>query len=113
MEDKKLWRYYDLIKFLTLINGEIYFARADSFKDKYEGALPKKNFEAEIGWLSYDASDLERKKVIKEVIKKVNEKKKKAAISCWHINESESAAMWDIYSKAGMGIAVSTTLDKL
>lgn len=86
MDNKKLWRYYDLIKFLSLVNGELYFARADVFRDKYEGAIPRQN---------------------------AMERKKKAAISCWHINDGESAAMWEVYSKAGLGIAVCTTLEKL
>jgi hypothetical protein len=113
MEEVKVWRYYDLVKFFALIKGEIYFARADKFKDKYEGAIPKKNFQGFVEWSAYGNDEKEKELVKKVYKKKFDEKKRKAAISCWHINENESAAMWEIYSKAGQGIAVRTTIDKL
>ena len=133
MSESKLWKYLDIIKFLNLVNGELYFARADKFKDKYEGAIPKQNYlqfaeqygrtkfrdidrESDHEYSGENPSNSERdyKKIIKkEFIRKFNERKKKVAISCWHLNESESAAMWEMYSRAGQGIAICTTLDKL
>ncbi|WP_242855658.1 DUF2971 domain-containing protein [Ruminiclostridium josui] len=113
MKDQKLWRYYDLIKFLTLINGELYFARADSFKDKYEGAIPKQTFQSMIENFKDYSTAKNKDDIILEFQKIFNEKRKKAAISCWHINDTESAAMWELYSKAGFGIAVNTTIEKL
>ena len=124
--ENKLWRYYDVLKFLTLINGELYFARADKFKDKYEGAIPKQNYLhfAELYNSSVHGSNEishgrncegnhYRNDVRKEFLEKFSERKRKAAISCWHLNDSESAAMWEVYSRAGQGIAVCTTLEKL
>lgn len=113
MEDKKLWRYFDFIKFLALVNGEIYFARADKFKDKYEGAIPKQNFLELVKSMGYEINDLDKNEVKQEFNNLFNEKKKKVALSCWHLNESESAAMWEIYSRAGLGIAISTTKSNL
>ncbi len=132
MSESKLWKYLDVIKFLNLVNGELYFARADKFKDKYEGAIPKQNylqFAEQYGRTKFQdfvrepehvkggeqinsETDLKRD-IKKEFIRKFNERKKKVAVSCWHLNESESAAMWEIYSRAGQGIAICTTLDKL
>lgn len=110
----KLWRYFDLIKFLTLVNGELYFARADKFKDKYEGAIPKQNYLHFTGLYSSAKQKMTDEKALsQEFQEKFNERKKKAAISCWHLNETESAAMWEVYSRAGQGIAVCTTLEKL
>lgn len=34
-------------------------------------------------------------------------------ISCWHIEEYESDAMWKIYANFGKGIAISTTIEKI
>ena len=114
MGENKLWKYYDVLKFLTLINGELYFARADKFKDKYEGAIPKQNYLhfAELYNGPIHGSN-GRNDIRKEFLEKFSERKKKAAISCWHLNDSESAAMWEVYSRAGQGIAVCTTLEKL
>ncbi|ACL75709.1 DUF2971 domain-containing protein [Ruminiclostridium cellulolyticum] len=113
MKDQKLWRYYDLIKFLTLINGELYFARADSFKDKYEGAIPKQTFQSLIEVYKNYGTAKNETDIRLEFQNVFNEKRKKASISCWHINDTESAAMWELYSKAGFGIAVNTTIDRL
>lgn len=114
MENNKLWRYYDIVRFLTLVNGDIYFARADKFVDKYEGAIPKQNYIRFVEWAGYESDDEEKDKIRLEFHKKfVDERKKKVALSCWHLNERESAAMWEIYSKAGQGIAVRTSVDKL
>lgn len=113
MNDPKLWRYYDLIKFLTLLNGELYFARADSFLDKYEGAIPKRTFQSLVQWSQTDVNKAYETEVKMEFQNLFNEKKKKAAISCWHINDTESAAMWELYTKAGLGIAVKTTISRL
>ncbi len=142
MPGNKLWRYYDLIKFLALVNGELYFARADKFKDKYEGAIPKQNFLhfAELYYQSEIKNDTTlrnkvgnrgetlpndlkihmdrvpadiRNRIRDKFLENFKERKNKVAISCWHLNESESAAMWEVYSRAGQGIAVSTTLEKL
>ena len=34
-------------------------------------------------------------------------------ISCWHANEYESAAMWDLYAKTNEAVAIETSYDKL
>jgi hypothetical protein len=93
----------------------MYFARADKFKDKYEGAIPKQNYLHFVDLYKNkkeNGEDINRE-IKNEFLEKVNERKKKAAISCWHFNESESAAMWEVYSRAGQGIAVCTTAEKL
>ena len=35
------------------------------------------------------------------------------AISCWHLSEDESAAMWQRYAPKGLGIAIQTTVNRL
>ncbi len=110
MNGSKLWRYYDVIKFLSLVNGELYFARADKFKDKYEGAIPRQNY---LHFAELYRGGEERKVCKKEFLEELSKRKKMVAISCWHLDESESAAMWEVYSRAGQGIAVCTTHKKL
>lgn len=38
---------------------------------------------------------------------------KHTAISCWHLSEYESAAMWKLYLKSNEGIAIQSTFDLL
>jgi hypothetical protein len=33
--------------------------------------------------------------------------------SCWHANERESAAMWDLYARSGFRVAVRSTIGRL
>ena len=34
-------------------------------------------------------------------------------INCWHINDFESAAMWQVYSQKGFGIAIVSDVDRM
>ena len=91
--DVKLWRYMDLSKFLNLlIFKSLYFCRADKFEDPYEGRLPQMDIDRCVPNV---ASDFESS--IQEFY-----------INCWHMNESESAAMWKLYSTSNDAIAIET-----
>ena len=37
----------------------------------------------------------------------------KFGVSCWHIDEHESEAMWQLYTAAGQGIAIESTKARL
>jgi hypothetical protein len=37
----------------------------------------------------------------------------KFGVSCWHINEHESEAMWQLYTTAGQGVAIESTKARL
>ncbi len=93
----------DLAQYLALIQTEhLYFTRGDQFDDPFEGSYPIKNlndckFKSNNGRESYNAKDM----------------RKNIAISCWHSSEYESDAMWRLYTPAGQGIVVTTTMPKL
>ena len=77
-----------LFRFLSLENtsrflesGNLWFSRADRFGDKMECVL--------ISDLEKDSPDFE----------KVEKRKKRTLINCWHLADEESLAMWDTYSK--------------
>lgn len=38
--------------------------------------------------------------------------RKYTLINCWHMNEYESAAMWDLYSSNGRGVAIQTSYNR-
>src|SRR3989338_4981364 len=47
--DAKIWRYMDFPKFMcTLEDRALFFARADSFEDPFEGSYPRANVEARL-----------------------------------------------------------------
>lgn len=109
----RIWRYLDVSKFIDLIiNESLYFPRTDKFDDIFEGSLPS-------------PSVLARKNQLEEISPNGNihdskfwnkigiESKKKYAISCWQMNDFESAAMWKIYLKTNEGVAIQSTYQKL
>lgn len=78
-----------LFRFLSLENinrflesGNLWFSRADKFGDKMECVL--------ISDLERDSPDFE----------KIEQRKRKTLVNCWHLADEESLAMWDAYSKS-------------
>ena len=115
-EDCKVWRFLDFTKFVSLlISKKLFLTRADRFEDPFEGSWPKRNVEKrwEIPegmnslWVDVHKSRMtglsEFGKTLREYV----------AISCWHMNAHESAAMWKLYLKSDEGVAIQTTYKKL
>ena len=130
--DSKLWRYMGLPKFLSLLQTNSLFlcnlellAKADPF----EGIFPTSKFKHR-QWTSInDVPDeikvklqqsvsikkglhyaLENyKKNVELRIRQAYSYRKSYFINCWHMNENESSAMWDVYSKRNEGIAITSS----
>ena len=133
--ESKLWRYMDFAKYVSLIStSTLYFARADTFNDTFEGAKGlKKNktrwddhflsfFKRAIkylpeGKISEDSDDeIEKKahKLFQDFETGSKAEKKHTFINCWHENEHESEAMWRLYSSfLDNAIAVRTSYSNL
>lgn len=100
----KIWRYMDFTKFVSLLDKEsLFFIRSDCLNDPFEGTYPLKNIQ-DPQLRSVDSKDIteNRKKMRKYTL-----------VNCWHMNENESAAMWNIYTKNLNGIAIRSTFDRL
>jgi hypothetical protein len=83
-----IWRYMSFAKFVWLVAKEcLYFSRLDQHDDSWEGLLPP-------NW------DTEVKKYTRF----------NTYINCWHINSTESDAMWKLYGATGETIAIKTTV---
>ncbi|EGW39081.1 hypothetical protein [Desulfosporosinus sp. OT] len=107
--NQKVWRYLDFTKFISLMDSEkLFLARADSFTDDpFEGSYPIKNIESRKS-IPGITSDL----LIE--LERVNKKfKEYVYINCWHANDYESAAMWNLYLKSNEGLTVQTSLGRL
>ena len=131
----RLWRFMDLGKFLSLIQkSELYFRRADCFEDPYEGAKGIK--EKETIWDDFykgffagaikstkeitgkDVEDSEAYRQSQELLEQFkqicNNQRSRTFINCWHANEYESEAMWNLYtSDSKQGIVIQTTFNNL
>lgn len=98
--ETKIWRYFKFNRFIELLeNRNIYFAAATQFEDPFEGVVSIIPYEQSYVESSYNNAFKELCRLTK--------------ISCWHIEEYESDAMWKIYADLGKGIAISTTIEKI
>jgi hypothetical protein len=87
-----IWRYMSFAKFVWLFAKEsLYFSRLDQHDDWWEGLLPKDR-------------NIDNKKYIRF----------NKYINCWHMNESESDAMWKLYGNPDdETIAIKTNVGRL
>lgn len=99
-----VWKYLDLSKFLDLLlSQKMFMSRSDKFEDQYEGTFSEPTFE-------------EIKKIAANnprFLDYYKQHREKVVISSWHINEYESFAMWQIFTKNNEGLAIQSTVGKL
>jgi hypothetical protein len=111
-EDAYLWRYMDIHKFLSFVfNKSLYFTRLDKFEDKKEGITVNHLFYKDLkkqidnhpifdsvrNYMSVETLGGEMNKIDDE-LEKIQ---RRNFANCWVIgeNNSESVAMWNLYSK--------------
>ncbi len=117
-EDESIWKFMDFPKFVHILDSKgLYFNRSDKFKDPFEGMLSNYNEgawpEVYKEWGNGTELSPNTIKVFKQSDQLKLRVRQEAFVSCWHINKYESAAMWDLYTKAGYGIAIKSTYGKL
>ena len=102
--DTIVWKYLDLSKFLDmLMSQQLFMSRSDKFEDQYEGTFSEPTFEEIRKIAENNPKFLDYYKSHRE----------KVVISSWHINEYESFAMWQIFTKNNEGLAIQSTIGRL
>ena len=134
-DDQALWRYMDFSKFVAMLQqGGLYFTRAANFSDRFEaaaGIASRENI-----WNEYYLDFFSKvivtpppgyppiKKLDDEIereaglmlrqLKSGYARARNSLVSCWHMNDVESEAQWQIYCSSGApGLAVRTSVDRL
>jgi hypothetical protein len=104
-----LWRYMDFTKFLSMLEeSALFMTRVDKFKDPFEGTIT--SFDKTNRNILYDKGMAD----ILPIMDHLNDlQRERSYVNCWHANEFESAAMWDLYVKSNEGIAIKTTFQAL
>lgn len=117
--DILVWRYMDFAKYVSLLrSGSLYFARLDLMDDSFEGSLTKIEYEsieakASIGEASGDLPPEWRGKYLDVLLGNARKMRKSCYVSCWHMNEHESEAMWRLYSQSAFAITLKSRYGKL
>jgi hypothetical protein len=89
--DIKIWRYMDFMRLVnTLEEQGLFFRRTDLFEDRFEGSMsqPLRDF-------LQQGRDQVSPEDYSQMLRRV---RLSSFVNSWHMNESESAAMWRLYS---------------
>ena len=100
-----VWRYMNLEKLLSiLIDHALFFASSTTLaqSDKYEGQAT-----------ASELAGLER-----EAAKEIEDKYHRPTLNsfffnCWHMNDTESDAMWKIYVNGVGGVAIRSNITRI
>lgn len=112
-ENTKIWRYIDFTKFVSLLDQQaLFFPRVTKLEDKYEGLYPKMFTDVNAEMYSSVPTEY-REQVLKTFLNESKRIRNFMLVSCWHINDHESAAMWKMYLKSDEGIAIQSTYKRL
>jgi hypothetical protein len=122
--DIKVWRYMDFTKYVSMLDsGRLFFARSDLLGDDFEGSSPLMNIALRPA--AYQGMRQEISKAnpsnqnewveFLRFVSTTNELHRHSIyVNSWHMNEFESAAMWDLYAtNRAEAIAIQSTYAKL
>jgi hypothetical protein len=119
-----VWRYMNLSKFVWMLQHEaLYFCRCDLLGDPYEGHYPKTLADGEDEFVRSmlanaqfgqipNAEDVARS-AFKAMLEQPKKIKEEMFVSCWHMNEEESSAMWKLYTSHDESICIRSTYQTL
>jgi hypothetical protein len=101
-----IWRYVDFTKFISYLEKKaLFFVRSDQLADNYEGKFTEADARVWEEKLQ-PTTKLNQMEIYDRFRKIVN-------ISSWHINDNESAAMWEICLQSNEGVAIKSTFQRL
>jgi len=106
----KIWRYMDFTKFVAMLDSAaLFFCRVDLLGDPFEGSVPRAN---EDYWKALreehggDEAILQSNKAFLGNMARFS--RQRTYVNCWHVNEHESAAMWQLHSREDASIAIQS-----
>ena len=103
--DQSIWRYMGVERLRDMLQSRtIHFAAATQFDDPFEGAVAVQPFDFPVDPRYAEPDPGERA---------FRELKRLTKISCWHREDHESDAMWQLYSGEGKGIAIVSNARRL
>lgn len=106
-EKTTIWRYMDFTKFVSLLERRALFFSSFSIlreTDEHEG--------------TYNTSTLEASRQKPFSVHDIGSDLLRTfgnflAVNCWHMNEIESVAMWNVYLNGNPGVAIQSTFKNL
>ncbi len=131
-KNSRLWRYLTFEKFVWLFEyAKLFHVRLDCLEDKFEGAVTKsfaeKGYQGLIKGIKLaDGTSLSKEEAIKAKlipaytqIDRIRDEYSRAMlritnyVSCWHVSDYESHAMWRAYCNTDSGVAIVSTMKRI
>lgn len=111
----QIWRYIDFAKFVDALDRKaLFFARADQMNDRWEASLSLAIEERHVEKINLQLPLGSRPPSIVEYRAHWQALRRRMFLSCWHLAERESAAMWSLYAgREGQGVALQSTFGRL
>jgi hypothetical protein len=105
----------DLAKFVCVLKDRaLWFSPPTALGDPFEGSYARPNIEVADAMVEEAIEDASAPALSqREMRLLVRNFQQHIYLNCWHLNEFESAAMWDLYARSGQGVAISTTFSRL
>ena len=93
-------------KFISYLDkNALFFVRSDKLFDRYEGKYTEVDVKL---W-----KEILKPKITMKQAEIYNEFRKIVNLSSWHMNQNESAAMWEICLQSNEGVAIQSTFKRL
>ena len=136
-DDQPIWRYLTFTKMVAmLVDKVLHFSRADTFLDRFEIGVPAHDMAAARRWTAYGIADGSISRAgLTSYLAAITEQPAASFagmnddqlvaqamrytshalfLSSWHVNDGESAAMWDLFSHGTEpGVAIESTVGLL
>jgi hypothetical protein len=101
-QDVAIWRFMDMQKFRDLMmTGELYFCRADLFKNDEREGLPPEEYLATLGLNPFDVND---RRQLLHTIGSDAQFREGFYVNCWHLFREETCKMWKDFGTEGVAI---------
>lgn len=112
-EDTVLWRYMSLTRFMNLLeHKKLWFSRLDKFEDPLEGTFTDVELE-HLRNLPVVPSPRGPEPVGESYLRLMELGRVSHYASCWREGKHESMAMWDIFGKLGVSVAIKSDIGRL
>ncbi len=110
-----IWRYLSFSRFAAMLeNGGVFFPRAHLFEDQWEGSLSSQNLEVRRESLAEAGVDESRVNSLLGTSSGFNEWNRQwMLVSCWHLDDVESDAMWRLYGSGEGRLALRSSVGRL
>lgn len=113
--DVRVWRYMAIERFESLLEEGVFFARSHLFEDQREGSSTRRQaWSNRFPPLMVRSSRSGVRKPITEFFADHGRWNRQwVCVSCWHMNDVESDAMWKLYAPTGKAVCVQSTFRRL